>query len=75
MTKACKDPSTAGATLAAALLAGGEESAAAVKAAFADCPTSGESLIQALADYVNPRGNADFERVLKCVLQLVASLL
>ena len=65
LAKACVSPSAAGAMLASALLAGGDEARAAVPVLSTKLCADGSDPMERFADYVNDAGNKDIERVVK----------
>lgn len=67
IAKLCGAPDTAGETIAADLLAGGEDSLLAWGATMEKCKDSGVDLFDAFVKAINPKGNQDVDRVMECV--------
>lgn len=68
VSQLCAARSTAGATIATDLLAGGEAALNACVATLSSCGTGSQpGLLQDFADFINPPGNTDADKVLRWV--------
>jgi len=66
VTQLCTARSTAGSTIAADILAGGETARKAFVATLSTCPDGSQyALVQEFADYINPPGNTDADKVVR----------
>ena len=66
VTQLCTARSTAGSTIAADILSGGETARKAFVATLSTCPDGSQyALVQEFADYINPPGNTDADKVMR----------